>query len=542
MSNASDSVSDLDVASESEQNLPQWSPPTPRVVDPPVQVREILVLLLIVALCDVTVYRAYGFAGPAVFMALFPLLFLLGCPRPSLRFAFWLTTGMLMLLALRMVWLGSVLGLVCGGALLVAVALATQGRSPYIGSIVSTAFGTLPSGYLGLTQYGKWASRLGPRTALNQWLGVLLPLAALALFGGLFVLANPDLVTWFVRVVKDLAEQVSRLLGHVPFHAREVVFWGLVAWLVVGLLRPGTRMSNRVDDANTIATSAQPVSSWYGPVRNTLVSVIVLFAVYLIFEFRTLWFREFPKGFYYAGYAHEGAAWLTTALAFATLTLSLMFRGDVLHNARIARLRTLAWIWSAENFLLALTVFHRLHIYIDFNGMTRMRMVALFGTSVVLIGFLLVVWKILRSHSFVWLVRNQLLALALTIYLFAVTPVDAIVHTYNVRHVLAGDLPPVVQITEHPINAEGILMLEPLMDCNDPIIREGIRAMLAEWVQTTERQVDINAALGWTTYQMADRVCLEHLQANRDRWKEYLDGTRRAEALARFRQYAYQWY
>jgi len=540
MSNASELASDLAVAGE--QDLPRWSPPARHVADPPVRVREILAVLLIVAVCDVTVYRAHGFAGPAVFMALFPILFLMACPRPSLRFAFWLTFGMLMLMALRLIWLGSVLGLVCGGALLVAVALAAQGRSPYVGNIVSAALGTLASGYSGLSDYGAWATRLGPRAALNQWLGILLPLAALALFGGLFVLANPDLVTWFIQVANNLAEQIGRLLGHVPFHARELVFWGLVAWLVVGLLRPAAPTSSRVETASTTTPLAPVQSPWYGPVRNTLVSVIVLFAVYLVFEFRTLWFREFPKGFYYAGYAHEGAAWLTTALAFATLTLSIMFRDEVLNDARIARLRTLAWIWSAENFLLALTVYHRLHIYIDFNGMTRMRMVALFGTSVVLIGFLLVVWKILRSYSFGWLVRNQLLALALTVYLFALTPVDAIVHTYNVRHVLSGDLPPVVQITEHPINAEGILMLEPLMDCNDPIIRDGIRAMLAEWVQATESRTSVQAALGWTTYQMADRVCLEHLQTSRDRWKEYLDGGRRTEALARFRQYAYQWY
>jgi hypothetical protein len=126
--------------------------------------------------------------------------------------------------------------------------------------------------------------------------------------------------------------------------------------------------------------------------------------------------------------------------------------------------------------------------------------------------------------------------------LFALTPVDAIVHSYNVRHVLAGDLPPVVQITEHPVNAEGILVLEPLADCQDPIIREGIRAMLAARSIQAEATAKDRAKLGWTTYQAADNLCLQRLQASREKWKDYLDANKRADALTRFRKYAYQWY
>ncbi len=61
--------------------------------------------------------------------------------------------------------------------------------------------------------------------------------------------------------------------------------------------------------------------------RNTLAVVILVYAVYLSFEFHTLWFRAFPKGFYFSGYKHEGAAWLTIGLALATSILSLIFRG-----------------------------------------------------------------------------------------------------------------------------------------------------------------------------------------------------------------------
>ena len=87
----------------------------------------------------------------------------------------------------------------------------------------------------------------------------------------------------------------------------------------------------------------------------------------------------------------------------------------------------------------AAAVYNRLFIYIDFNGMTRMRVVGLLGISAVLGGFVLVVWKILRQRGFFWLMQRQLWVLALMVFLGAVLPVDLLVHRYNVSRIMAGD-------------------------------------------------------------------------------------------------------
>jgi Arc/MetJ-type ribon-helix-helix transcriptional regulator len=296
----------------------------------------------------------------------------------------------------------------------------------------------------------------------------------------------------------------------------------------------------RLPLAEPRATHAE--SPLYGALRNTLVAVSVLFAVYLVFEFKTLWFRRFPPGFYYAGYAHQGAAWLTAALALATAALSAIFRGPVLRDPRLPRLRRLGWVWSGLNLVLALTVYHRMYIYIDFNGMTWMRTVGLFGISAVVVGFCLVLWKIVFDRDFAWLLRRQLWTVGIAVFLFALTPVDSLVHAYNVRQVLAGDLAPAVQISEHPISTEGVLVLRPLVDCDDPIIREGIRALLAERALQGQRLHEQRNELGWTSWQLADAVLLERLNAARADWDEYRDDALRAATLSRFREYAYQWY
>ena len=509
-----------------------------------VQWRETAALLLLIVLCDVTIYRGYGFAGYALLFALAPLGMLLGVPRSRVHAAVWIIGAMLVVLAANLLWCGSGLLVACGFALLVAFAMALQGMRPYVLDAVAYAFQVLGAGGQALFAHGRSAGKARPARPRGGLLSVLLPAAALLAFGTLFVLANPDLADSFTGWLRQVFNSLWEWIASYGPAWDQVLFWFAVAWIAAGLLRPVMRRSllDRFSEGGTQGC-AEPVRAvMFVPFRNTLVALIVLFAVYLVFEFGTLWTREFPEGFYYAGYAHEGAAWLTAALALATAVLSLIFRGSVLRDPRLPRLRRLTWIWSFENALLAAAVYNRLLIYIDFNGMTRMRTVGLYGMTVVVAGFALVVWKVARQRDFVWLLHRHLGALAITVYLFAVTPVDPMVHAYNARRILAGDLAPAVQISVHPIDSAGVLVLPPLVHCEDEIIREGIRAMLADRYVKARAQSVRRERHGWTVYQVADHLLLAHLGRLRPYWEPYTDPAKRREALDRFDTYVYRWY
>lgn len=534
-------------------SAPRTVPPRPKtpaveaIPQEPVRWRELAAVGLLVLLADLMIYRGYGFAGYGLLFVAAPGLLMTGAPQIRLRPSLWLVWAMLALVAARLVWCGSALPMAVGFVLLVAFARALTGLRPYVPDIAVYALQTLPAGLGGLLHYGRSANKLTLSNPRVPWANVVLPLAALFGFGTIFILANPDLVTSVTGYLREFFTSLGDWLLWLLPDGPELLLWGVVAWLAVGLLRPIVRESVLVglfkNGADASPRDDGPAESpLYAALRNTLVAVIVLFAVYLGFEFKTLWFQVFPEGFYYAGYAHEGAAWLTVALALATLVLSAIFRGRVLCDPRLPRLRRLAWIWSAENLVLALAVYHRLFIYIGFNGMTRMRTVGLFGISAVLVGFVLVVWKIIHKRDFVWLIERQLWTLALAVYLFALTPVDALVHRYNVERILAGDPAPSVQISVHPIDSEGILVLPPLADCQDSIIREGVLAMLAQRATEAESLARAREEENWTSYQLADRMLLEKLQAVRSDWSEYLDPVKRSKAIDRFKKYAYQWY
>ncbi|MBM4088280.1 MAG: DUF4173 domain-containing protein [Planctomycetes bacterium] len=515
----------------------------------PVRWRELLTVVILVALADIAIYRGHGFAGWAVCFAAVPWAFLFGAPRSNMRGlrchrpGAWTVGLLLTLLTIRMVWQGSPLQVAVGLVLVAAVAVSFCGVAPTVFEVAVFPARMMLGGLLGLAEYRR--SVRGPEWRLTRlrWLSVVFPLVTFLAFGVLFVLANPDLLASFGRHVEQLLRSFREFLIRYSPHPTEILFWLAMAWVVVGMLRPVASKplfgESLPDGKRFVTGSPAPL---YAACRNTLITVIVLFAIYLVFEFQTLWFRTFPAGFYYSGYAHQGAAWLTVALALATVVLSLVFRGAILREPRLKSLRRLAWLWSLENVLLAVAVYHRLFIYIGFNGMTRMRVVGLLGISAVLVGFLLVVWKIARHHSFLWLVHRHLWTVAFAVYLFAVAPVDAIVVRYNVDRILAGDPAPSVQITEHPISWEGVLLLAPLVDCDNPLIREGVRAHLAErWEQAAQRSA-AQQQEGWTSFQMVEHLVLRQLGELDRPLDQYADPGARAAAWGRFREYAYQWY
>jgi hypothetical protein len=199
-------------------------------------------------------------------------------------------------------------------------------------------------------------------------------------------------------------------------------------------------------------------------------------------------------------------------------------------------------VWAIENLVLALAVYHRLFIYIGFNGMTRMRTVGLLGITAVVVGFVLVLVKIRRNHSFLWLIRGHMWTLAGAIYLYAVLPVDTLAMSYNVRRILGGDPAPSVQISVHPISAEGLLMLTPLLQSDDAIIREGVRAMLAERLAEFDARAAPTQRAGWSAYQLADERLHGQLHDARSEFASLSDPNQRRAAREAFDAYAYQWY
>ena len=503
----------------------------------------LVIIAAMVLLSDLTLYHTQGFFGPAVFFPLAAVLLVSGRNRVNLSVVGLLIGGLLIVLSVRLAWSGSAGQILVSLWLLNAFAMAIHGMRPYLLETVMFFASTIPGGYEFLHSIQvSWRRVVLEPVDLgkpSRFLNFALPVLSVVLFGTFFVMANPDLIKEVSSLLSDVFGRLRTWLMRYSFS--EILFWCAVAWITAGLLFPFARWTFETVGA-VESDLPKEDNHLFAPFRNTLLALIGLFSVYLVFEFRTLWFRSFPQGFHYSGYAHEGAAWLTAALALATVILSLMFRGTMMHHSRLAQLKLLAWVWSGLNLLLAMSVYNRLFIYIDYNGMTRMRTVGLLGISCVVTGFLLVLWKIVRRHSFHWLVQHQLLVPVFAVCLYVAAPVDSLVHRFNVSSILAGHPEPSVQISEHPIEDAALPVLIPLLSCNDTKIRDGVEALLHLRLQQLQSSRASESKQDWTAWQFGTEQAVRELEAAERRISGTPSGTEYYEARERFREYAMQWW
>lgn len=517
--------------------------------------RETAAIIGWTLLADWLIFRTLGFTGPAVFFAITPLLFVFTKRLRHLdkRVAS-VVVALLWCVAARLMWSGSGLGIFSGILLVIALAMTASGFVPLVLEALLYLTHVWLSGLLAIagldrnTVADREIQDPSDDLAKASWnapsKGTLvtwgMPVAAVIVFGGIFVFANPDLLSsvWS-RCTRVMDFAWSWIEG---LSVWEIPFCLLAIVVGAGLLRPVLLVDRFGPEDNADVRGAAEQSPLYAAFRNTLVTLIALFSVYLLFEFATLWGREFPDGFYYAGYAHQGAAWLTFALALATGLLSLVFSGTVLHDSRLGGLRKLAWIWSAQNFLLAAAVYNRLMIYVGYNGMTQMRTIGFFGITLVVIGFVLVLIKIRDQRGFWWLIRAQLIAFMLTVIVYGLFPVDWVAHRYNASRVSSGYLHPSVMIAVKPMDDEGMLPLLDLVDTEDATIREGVRALLARRQKQIESESE-KSPWHWTRYQGSTSRLYEQMATNQSKWDRYLkDPSAQQVAIDAYEDYAMQWY
>ena len=526
---------------------PSADPPVCPLPPPPPSVRarprEIIALLVSVILCDITLYSGGGFAGLGLFFLAAPALLFLGCHERNPNRYTAILFGMLGILGIHMFWLGSAQHAWMGFALLLAYATTLLGLKPFPLATLFFSFVNVMRGIGNLIAYARASRKSQGGLQGKALLALVVPALALLVFGGIFILANPDVREFIGDKISALLKNLSSLCPTME----QAMFWALVLWVTAGLLRqrleePFVQYFKTAREEIALVHLSPGPCYLYQTARNTLLAVVALFGAYLIFEFYHLWFRTFPKGFYYSGYAHQGAGWLTLALALSTATLGFLFRGALLADPGIARLKRITWAWAVENYILAICIFHRMMIYVNYNGMSYMRVVALYGIIVVAAGFGLVVWKVARGKNFLWLTRRHLWALGMAMFLLMMTPVDYIATRHNVNAILSGDLAPAVQISCHPIGPDGVGQLFPLLKSANPDIREGIKAILAGAEANLAAEAAMSKSKGWSYYQYAQSRALNNLAVHSSEWREYQDAFHRDAALQNFNTYTHQWY
>lgn len=522
----------------------------------------LLDLALVIALMCATDYvllqQPVGYAGWALWGLLFGIFLIVGIglrKGASLKNKVaWFIGATILISCLRLVWQGDELIVVALIFQILIFVLAMHGIP--LRGLPFTAFlvGWIPSGFSALPGAAYSVSGCTSERVRKRYVEWGVPLLLGLAFAMIFLKANPDSFTQFWEWCSNHFEAATIWFQNVTFG--RIFVWGIVCLTGFGALIPSLMPDFSYDDptlavsrSNSVPDKAADVAvSNYSTFRNTLMFLIGVFGVYLFIEFRNMWFRVFPEGFHYSGYAHEGAAWLTVALALTTIVLSVVFyhqapSSNSEFSIRVRRLRTLGFIWFLQNLLLAICVYNRMFVYIGFNGMTRLRVLGLLGIACVIVGLILVLFRVYRGWKFSDLVYRQFWAMMCFLFAYLVLPTDTIVYRYNARCIDQFNIRPSVQIMAHTISPAGISELLPLVDASDENLRDGIRAFLAEEMISLKNTSEMPTN-NWRTYQFAEQSLREKLEAlPADILAPYLaDDNLRNRTLDRFRTYVMRWY
>jgi len=409
---------------------------------------------------------------------------------------------------------------VLGIAALFGVAVAMRHRRAFIADVVASAGFTLGtmhvrvwSGIAGLAQL------LGGRGRKRRSLApVLVPVALVSAFAGIFALANPLVGRLFGALINTLV--VSSEL--------RIVAWIAVLGLSMLMLRPAVfryTASEDADDTDASTAVARSVA------KNALVALNVLFLLYNGLDATYLWAGSPPPGISERLYAHQGAAWLTAALALLTVVVGVFFRGALAHDSQARSARLWAFAWLAQGLVLALGTFRRLGIHITTSGLSSIRILGMVGTALVVVGLLQVGYKLFAGRSFAWLLRRQLDALAIGATLFTLAPTHWISARINAVRVMEHRYQALVHVAEEVVEPESVTSFLPLLAHDDERIRRGIAALL---LNERDKLASRRARLAFGDGDIASSRALATLNDATPALNATLDEADRAEAILYF--------
>ncbi len=468
--------------------------------------------------------------------------------RNAFNWRFSLLSLGLLLGCLRLIWQPNPLACLAAILFWLAIALASQSRRSNSWQLIVFPFRSAWNGVV------RWVNspweRLFNGMSKNRlaWLSWGVPLFAGILFLIPLIQAHPEMASNLVHRIRQLVDAIWDYAKQMnPITA---LFVTLVGVLSLGVLLP---RFGAVDGSGAtyppFKTDAVCSSIAYFASRNTLIVVSCIFVWFLAIEIKSTWFREFPEGFIYSTYAHQGAAWLTVALAMSTVAMSILFRPEMHQYPRIGTLQRLAWFWSLCNVLLVIAVFYRLLIYVQFNGMTRMRIVGFVGVACVFAGFIIVNSRIVGQRSIASILHKQCWALVWSVYLLALLPMDTISHVWNCSRIRSGHLAPAVQLAVQPISDEGLLCILPLIASEETEIRDGVTALLAQRyalinIQSSEPTTqNAEPSIRWTQFQGSRFLLEERLNGLAEHLQPFLESPqKRQAAISSFRDWTKRWY
>ena len=408
----------------------------------PLRKRDTAMLLLLTVLADVCLYRVWGGTGGAALLVT-TLIALVALKGRQIAARPYRVGAAVLALAAVLVWSAWWLAVVLAAAAIFLLAVHLwRPEWSLLESLWATADSIVHApfrlfGHI-VTRYE--ASRVPGRQPVPVKV-IVIPLAVSVLFLIIFAAANPVVSRQLANLWHYVTDFLMRLSDYL--NMGRLLFW--CGWLLVfaALIRPVVR-SAILDRLMNLDIRLEPCDITRREDVNYLVAYVTLICVNVVFlgyngvDAVYLYFKAtLPDGITWTAYTHGGCGWLTFGLFLSTVVLGVIFWNELNFHPRSTLLKRLAYLWIAQNAVLAVGTLRRIYMYIDFSGLTHLLLTGVYGSLLVMSGLVIMAAKVHANRNAVWLLRRYVAAFATGLMAIALTPHGWVCAAYNVPRIQA---------------------------------------------------------------------------------------------------------
>jgi len=352
---------------------------------------------------------------------------------------------------------------------------------------------------------------------------LLIPVLIIIIFYLLFYFANPVIENITDRVINKISKIFQGNFFDFSFPEIErIIFWGIILLVFSSLLRPSKIskwLKKNQNDSEMLNNETEVIGMEFLTSTITLLSVCILFLIYNLLDFSYLWLNAtLPHGISYSQYSRQGVLWLTIALAFSTFLIGIIFAGKNNFLQKSKKLKLISYIFACFNFLIAIGTLRRMQLYINWNGLTKLRFIGIYGIILVIIGLIFMIYKVKNNKNFIWLLRRDIQLLFIGLFIGFITPMDYISAKYNVNIILSKNLKPISWLYNQEIPSESIPPIFDLLQSSNPIIKNGTAVFLLNRLDKYESK-----NISWPQYQLSDYWAKKKLTHNKEFLMKCLD-------------------
>ncbi len=319
--------------------------------------------------------------------------------------------------------------------------------SPELQSMVSIFIQGIHNFVTGIRQYLdslNTPQSSGRKNVLRWWSIVILPLVMVGIFAIIYSKASP----YFEKMMTTL----HRIFGNWFYHFLEQFNFSLILLFFLGFtitaftfFRKKTQsiIFSELKHGNNLKRKKQKYihgRSIMG-LKKEYQSGIFLFGTlnFLLFIVNSLdiywvWFRFSKNDHFLKQFVHEGTYLLILSILISVGLVLYLFSANLNFYKKNRPLKMLAYVWLAQNALLAISIGVRNYRYIQYFGIAHKRIGLIFFLFLTLIGLYLVYIKVAKVKTYKFIERKFSLNVYIALIMISLLNWDNCIAKYNMNH------------------------------------------------------------------------------------------------------------